>query len=344
MMRTPTFAATAITPVCSNNAPSYEAYHALVNAVWTTSNQGNNWEQKGFNNDMGPILWPGNGFLDASNGNASQGLAQPASIYTGDYIYVFIWDEGPRSVPATEGRTRGIKVVRALTADCLDPTKYEVYYKDPLGNEQWLPSLPAGFTKETMMSYLHTQGPKSTDVLTDQIADNTYCFRFSAAKVNNTNYYIGLEEFVDNNDMGGGGARHHLALRFSIDLVNWSAREKIIETSNNWDASSFNYAIFLSADGWSNTAVDLNNFYVIGTHSQTPFRNPIFMMNFTYSPAIPQKVSASALSVFGTSFKEGSGSAAVVTEELDISGLAKGAYFVRILAGAEQKTYKVLHN
>jgi len=177
--------------------------------------------------------------------------------------------------------------VRAAIGDCLDPTKYQVYYKDPSGNVNWLSSLPAGFTKETMMQYLHTQGPKSTDILSDQIPNNTECFRFSVAQVKNTNYFIAVEEYVDNNARAAGNAWHFVALRFSNDLMNWSSREMIVENAQTWDASNLNYPILLSADGWSNTAVDLNNFYVLGTHSQSPFENGVTMVRVSYSPPTP---------------------------------------------------------
>jgi hypothetical protein len=63
--------------------------------------------------------------------------------------------------------------------------------------------------------------------------------------------------------------------------MNWSPRELVVETSDNWAASMFNYPIFLSADMWSNTAVDLNNFYILGTHSESPFINPVSIMNIS---------------------------------------------------------------
>lgn len=137
-----------------------------------------------------------------------------------------------------------------------------------------------------MLNYVKIQGPKSSGILFDEISGNTECFRFSVAKVNNQNYFIGSEEYVDNNDKG----RHHIAIRFSYDLVNWSVREKIIETANEWDAILMNYPILLSADGWSNTAIDLDNFYVIGTHSHSPFTSNVNRINVRlFIPPPPTK-------------------------------------------------------
>ena len=292
-----------------NCADSYQGYFAMVSAVWTPNTASDNWGQDGYKNDLGPILWPAWGFVAADGVTpTSQGLLQPSSIVSGGYIYIFVFDKGP--LPAAgkqeEGRDRGIKLVRAPVSGCLDPAEYEVYYKDTAGDEQWLPSLPTGFTKENMLQYVRVKGPKSTDILPDEIADNTVALRFTAAKVNNTNYFIGCEEYLDSEDQtytnGVGHARHHVALRFSNDLVHWSHREMIVETSEDWDASYFNYPIFLSADKWTNTAVDLDDFYIVGTHSQPPFINLIntlhvtrttpMAMNFAASAAAPPPVKA----------------------------------------------------
>lgn len=272
-----------IPPTCGS-APDFSAYFAFVSAVWTPNTAATNWGQTGYGNDIGPILWPSVGYVNQDNSNATEGLLQPSSIISNGYIYIYIWDKGPKPNLQGEGKTRGIKLVRATIANSTNPSAYEVYYKDPQGNVHWLPSLPSGFTKETLLNYVKVAGPKSTDVLTDEISLNTEAFRFTAAAVNNTNYFIGLEEYIDDNDNG----RHHLALRFSNDLINWSAREKVVETSTNWDASDMNYPIFLSADGWSNTAINLDNFYIVGTHSQSPFSNYVNLIHvYNYTPPPP---------------------------------------------------------
>jgi len=272
-----------IPPTCAPGT-DFSAYFAFVSAVWTPNVAATNWGQTGYNNDIGPILWPSVGYVTQDNLNATEGLLQPSSIISNGYIYIYIWDKGPKPNLQGEGKARGIKLVRTTIANSTNPSAYEVYYKDPQGNVQWLPSLPTGFTKETMLNYVKVEGPKSTDILTDEIALNTESFRFTAAAVNNTNYFIGLEEYIDNNDNG----RHHLALRFSNDLINWSAREKVVETSTNWDASDMNYPIFLSADGWSNTAINLDDFYIMGTHSQSPFSNYVNLINVhVYTPPPP---------------------------------------------------------
>jgi hypothetical protein len=175
----------------------YQGYFAMVSAVWTYSDASNDWGQDGFSNDVGPILWPSTGFVEPDGvTQASQGLLQPSSIVWNNYLYVFIVDKGPLSGYAGDGRERGIKLVRVPVTGCLDPKQYQVYYKDPLGNVQWLSSLPAGFTKENMMQFVKVQGPKSSNILGDEAYDNTMAYRFTAARVNNENYFIGMEEYL----------------------------------------------------------------------------------------------------------------------------------------------------
>jgi len=293
----------AITPDCSVHGNDYKAYYAMITAIWTPCDQADNWGQKGYNNDLGPIIWPSVGYVAPDNSSASEGFLQPSSIRVGDSLYIFVWDKGPSSplVAGREGCTRGIKAIRVAVADCLDPSRYEVYYKDPHGRVQWLPSLPAGFTKENMLRYVRVAGPKATDILSDEIPGNTEAFRFSVAQVAGQHYFIGCEEYVDNNDRSHGKSRHHIALRFSYDLVNWSERKKIIETSDSWDASDFNYPILMDAEGGSNTTIDLNNFYVIGVRSQSPFSSGVRMMNISYSPDVSPYAALMAFSSVGSS-------------------------------------------
>jgi len=271
-----------IEPLCGT-AMDYTAYFAMVSAVWTPSNKQTNWGQKGYDNDLGPILWPSLGFVTSDNINASEGLMQPSSIINGNYIYIFIWDKGPLgNHKGQEGKSRGIKLVRTTITNCTNPALYEVYYKDPAGLIHWLPSLPKGFTKETLLQFVKVPGPKATDILTDEIPNNTEAFRFTAARVKNHTYFIGCEEYIDNNDQ----KRHHIALRFSYNLIDWSKRKKIVETSTNWNASDMNYPIFVSADGWSNTEVDLDDFYLVGTHSQSPFNGVINRLHIKIKPGL----------------------------------------------------------
>jgi hypothetical protein len=90
--------------------------------------------------------------------------------------------------------------------------------------------------------------------------NETQEIRFSVAKVEHSNYFIGVEEFIDHTDR-----LWKIAIHFSADLVHWSDRKFIVISAPEWDAIRVNYPIFLSHDGWSNTEIDIKDFYIIGT-------------------------------------------------------------------------------
>lgn len=77
-------------PTCVSGT-DYTGYFAMVSAVWTKNIQSNNWGQNGYNNDVGPILWPSVGYVSSDNTNATQGLLQPSSIISGNYIYIYLF-------------------------------------------------------------------------------------------------------------------------------------------------------------------------------------------------------------------------------------------------------------
>ncbi len=366
---------------CGQN--DWDAYYGILNAVWTPSNASNNWGQQGYHNELGPILWPSNGYVNANNECATNGLRHPSSIISGDYMYVFIVDSGPNHVAPEEGREGGVKLVRVHVNNILNPSAYEVYYKDPSGNEYWLPSLPSGFTKENMINYVKTQGSKSTSILPTY---NTSDQRFSVAYVNGTNYFIGVEEYQEWN------GTHAVAIRFSYDLKNWTDRRGIIESSDNQGESDVTYPIFLSADGWSNTAVDLNDFYVIATAAEgrsrtlvtrahiyltPPFfaktnaearkvttsnsgaidnskvRPPIVTPNpgpglykLNYTLKTPAKTQVRVLNLMGKLVQVTAArnqKAGTYTESIDISSYAKGIYLLELLVNGKKQTFKVIY-
>jgi hypothetical protein len=240
----------------------WDAYNALISAAWIPNNKQTNWGQEFFKNELGPIVWPSTGYITKEGIKCTSGLTHPSSIIFDNYIYVFYSEDGPfgANIPHMEGRDKGIKVVRVPLKEALNPNSYKVYYKAPDGTESWNPSLPAGFTKENMLNFVAVQGPKASDIMNDQKKVSQE-IRFSAAKVRNTNYFIGVEQYIDLSD----SQKFKVALRFSFDLLHWTRRVLVVYAAGNWDVSKMNYPILLSKDGWSNTEVDIDNFYILGT-------------------------------------------------------------------------------
>jgi len=239
----------------------WDAYNGILSAAWMQNNGG-----QAFFNDLGPVAWPSTGYVTEDGIKCTSGLRHPSSILVNDYLYIFFVDSGVfgSNIPQEEGRQEGIKVVRVHKDQALDPFGYRIYYKDPSGNISWEPSLPAGLTKENMLNYVGVKGPRSSDILNDTSL-NYQMIRFSAAKVKNTNYFIGVEQYIDLPDSN----KVKVALRFSADLLNWSDRQLVIYSAATWEDSSLNYPIFTNQEGSSNTEIDLSDFYVLGS-AHTP--------------------------------------------------------------------------
>jgi hypothetical protein len=257
----------------------WSRYNAMVCASWVANDQQSNWGQHYFSNDMGPIAWPSTGYLQPNGIKASCGIGIPSSIVYNGYVYVFYLDHGPYAglnPLFEEGRLGGIKLVRAPVNAALDPAAYMAYYRDTAGNDVWAPSLPAGFTKETMLNFLSTRGPKTTDLMGEEPRTSA-ALRFSVAAVRNTNYFIGVESYSDLKD----GGRYKTALRWSSDLLHWTPRMLVISNAAGFDSSTMNYPVFLSKDGLSNTVVDSSDFYVLGTHPGKGVNSIVYKLHVT---------------------------------------------------------------
>ncbi|HEY1217161.1 MAG TPA: hypothetical protein VGE93_26330, partial [Bryobacteraceae bacterium] len=131
----------------------WERYNSFVCAAWIRDDAANHWGQQPFPNDMGPVVWPSTGYLQANGEKFTCGVNTPSSIQYDGYVYIFFHDDGPYGSPgappfypppAEEGREEGIKVARAPLADALDPRAWKVFSRDPSGAEVWHPSLPDG--------------------------------------------------------------------------------------------------------------------------------------------------------------------------------------------------------
>jgi hypothetical protein len=259
---------------CSND--QFYGYGGFVCAGYSPNNQSTNWGQQYFT-DLGPIIWPSMGYFLPNGQKCSGGVRHPSSIQADDgYIYVFYKDEsnyvvqpypgyaGDPSFTVPEGHDGGNKVARVPVADALNPQAYQSFYEDALGNQSWNPSLPAGFNLQSYPAYLNTMGPQASDIM----KDGYVYIRFSAAKVAGTNYYYGVGAYSD----PAAGDSVKVCLRWSYDLVHWHDRV-VINTAANWSATNFDYPIFLSTDGWSNTSIDPSDFYVVGTNNANKIDN-----------------------------------------------------------------------
>jgi len=370
--------------VCPFGGDYWPRYNSFVCAAWQANNKATNWGQEYFSNDMGPVTWPSTGYLQQDGVKATTGVNHPTSIQYNGYVYVFYHDSGPYgkfNSHDEEGRHEGIKVVRAPLDSALNPYAYKAYYRDRDGNEQWSPSLPAGFTKERLLDFLSVKGAMSTDLMGDEGTNAYGNLRFAVARVRNTDYFIGVESYIDYKD----GYKYKTALRLSGDLLHWSDRVRIIDEAKDFKTSQMNYPILLSSDGWSNSVVDEDDFYVLGTPAA--FSNVVYkkhillrapaaliqtlsfrgtssagpgaplsvesvapnpghgLFRLSYTLADYSLVRVNVLDITGRRLQNGSPvqrGAGVNMETVDLSGRAPGVYIMEVMAGTSRQVVKVL--
>lgn len=353
----------------------WNAYNAMISAAWIPNNKGTNWGQDFFKNELGPIVWPSTGYVTKNGVKCTSGLKHPSSIIHNGYIYVYFTDGGPfgGNIAHEEGRREGVKVVRAKTDSALIPEAYQIFYKSPSGEEHWLPALPEGFTKETMLDFVTVRGSKSSDLMNDT-KGLFQEVRFSVAKVTNSEYFAGVEEYIDIRD----GRKFKVAIRLSKDLVNWSEPLLQVDEARSWESTQMNYPIFLNKNGWNNTEIDLNDFYILGTTS-LPGRavNRIHIHSETQVAALTQRqvltvtdsrekifpnpsrgdfkvvynvdtVCNASFNIFDFSGKRvftvpvAPRAAGTYNQEFHLQTFPSGIYFVEILLNDKRKLYKLV--
>lgn len=268
-------------PCGSNNWwGSYNAWITLSRMPWTYNNLTSN---KQFE-DLGPITWPSNGYIESLDGNKTWikatdgGIRHPTSIIKDNYLYVFYEDlsQGKES----DGRGPGIKVIRApITNGVVDPNSFKAYFNGNFTEN----SLPAGFNLPTYYSSLNQKGPRASSLFPEltktapqptlgtkrtgarQVGD---IVSFSVARVEGTDYYLGVAH-----ELSRG-----VTLRLSRDLTSWSNPVVVPGTAENWwlgktDLQKYPllYPRLANKNGDSNVSINPNEFYIIGT--QTKPRN-----------------------------------------------------------------------
>lgn len=261
---------------------SYNAWITLSRMPWNYTNLTTS---KKFD-DLGPITWPSNGYIESLDNNQTWvkatdgGVRHPSSIIKDNYLYVFYEDLSQGS--ESSGRGPGFKVIRApITDQGIDPSSFKAYYNGSFSDS----SLPSGFNLSTYHKSLAQKGPRASSLfpqLTKAAPQSTKgtmrkgarqvgdIISFSVARVSGSDYYLGVAHELSRGT----------TLRLSKDLVNWSEPTLIPETESNWWSGSVDlqkhpllYPRLANKNGDSNVLIDPNEFYVIGT--QTKSRNGI---------------------------------------------------------------------
>ncbi len=229
----------------------------------------------------GPITWPSNGYIESLDGNATWikatdgGVRHPSSIVKDNYLYVFYEDLSQGSEPA--GRGPGIKVIRAeITASGISPNSFKAYYNGDFVDN----ALPPNFNLDTYYRSISRKGPRASSLFpelnktapqptlgTKRSGPRTIgdVVSFQVAKINNSPYYLGIAH-----ELSRG-----VTLRLSTDLVNWSNSSIVPGTESNWWSGGvdlqklpFLYPRLSNKNGDSNTVIDADEFYILGTQTK----------------------------------------------------------------------------
>lgn len=257
---------------------SYNAWITLSSMPWTYANLTSNTQF----NDHGPITWPSNGYIESLDNNKTWikatdgGVRHPSSIIKDNYLYVFYEDTSQGS--ESQGRGPGIKVIRAeITPNGIDPKSFRAYYNGSFSD----PTLSPAFDLSTYYRWLSRKGPRASNLFPhlvrtvpsptlgtkrDSSRLITDIISFSVAKIKNTPYYLSVSH-----ELSRG-----LTLRLSTDLVNWSEATVVPSTESNWWAGNLDlqtnipllYPRLANKEGSSNTEIDANEFYIIGTQTK----------------------------------------------------------------------------
>lgn len=188
---------------------------------------------------QGPIVWPTTGYLNPDNTRANSGLRHPSMFVAEGKITLYYLDadkirsaQAPLEALGRPGSFLG----------CRDGA-YTV------------PMLPDGFTKDSRAFF--GQGVGSMDVMTD----SSCSIRFSVAKIKDSDYYLGIEEYSDCWPQCG------LRFRLSNDMVHWSDPCEIPDMSYaNYNDGSLHYPAFLNQQMESTGEIALDDFYIVGEY------------------------------------------------------------------------------
>lgn len=212
--------------------------------------------------DLGPIVWPANGYVRNGSKATGYGILHPSSIVKDNYLYVFYRDTSYGTEP---GRNAGLKVARApITGNGVDPSAFKTYFNGDFTANETVPgdfsenALPAGFDPARLGQFFSQPGGKSTALFNDAHTSYlTTTYSFSAAKLIGTSYYLGVSD-----DLVKG-----IVLRMSPDLVHWSNPVVIPGLDKPIFTGNFVYTRLANTNGDSNSEIDPHDFYVIGTNN-----------------------------------------------------------------------------
>jgi hypothetical protein len=193
-------------------------------------------------NDIGPVIWSDEPYLDKREKKICGGLRHPSALIHGDYLYLYYIDESKHKY--------GHRVARAKLAH----PKELVFFKLTESGFD-LPALPKDFNNEDKQ-FLKI----GTGFSRKLFALNDVLIRFSVAHVKNTDMFLGVGEFIQKGSVW-------TELFSSKNLIEWNSMGKIRGTEGKrWYEGVLHYPMFYNEACNSSNEIDSNCFYIVGTY------------------------------------------------------------------------------
>lgn len=200
--------------------------------------------------DVGPIVWPPNGYKDQSNNKISSGFYHPTLFVDEKYIFSYYLNDNNLQI----GQRKCLSVSRVPITQFMDVNAWRNYF----GGEFNTSPLPPNFDKDEMLNFYTVGGGNADCVkLPSETADAI--IYMNVAKIAGTDLYIGAEESATN------GADWKVGIRISRDLVNWSDMQVISTAPGAWGNGDLSYPTFVDNQGRNtNELIQPNDFYLVG--------------------------------------------------------------------------------
>ncbi|WKZ31178.1 MAG: hypothetical protein QY318_00180 [Candidatus Dojkabacteria bacterium] len=200
--------------------------------------------------DIGPIVWPPNGYIDENRNRRSSGFYHPTLFVDDDYIYAYYLNDNNLQ----SGQRKCLSASRVAISQFNDPEAWQNYYQGSFSTT----SLPEGFDKDNMEQF-YTVGGGNADCVSLPNSTSDAIIFFNAAKISGTDLYIGTEESAVENQ------NWQVGVRVSRDLVNWSEMQVLATAPGPWGNGTLSYPTFIDNQGLNtNEVVDPSNFYLVG--------------------------------------------------------------------------------
>lgn len=240
----------------------YAAYTGWIGTATVAENASNNWGLQE-PQDLGPAVWPANGYASADGKTMlGHGVRHPMIVSGGDgYLYMWYYDDG--ILPGN--LYQGFRVARAKESDGGRNWKtWDVTRND------WIQSVPTGVGSTVTAAQMALPSPARNS----SPLFNSTSTVFAVARVKGRKGFIGVDQGRDwdrpcTGPDGRASYRAFTRIRVSVDGVNWNAPINLHGTGFDdcdfFVTSPITYPRFMNAEGTSTKEVSLDNFNIIGT-------------------------------------------------------------------------------